>query len=422
MIKVKQIPKLQENGWIILVNQENGRWVKMPLEVYERYNGMPCGESILNAYLEKKFGLFSHDINQTPRLKSVYLALTGKCNLCCSFCTMNSGPQVSTEKNLTFDEIQKILIPKLLEIKPGKIVLTGGEPFVRRDIIDIICLIGKAFDKRIITLQTNGLLIDAICIKQIKRYVGSIEFSIENLFTNSKDMNKMKKLFTACMKEDIPISFSFVIHQGTRKFLEEAIELCHTYKAYLALRPVSMVGRAKNNHREDWTSGEQEKNQIYLEILRYIISRHYYEEQFSGLFLEMPQLRQNCGAFGNIAAIHADGTVLMCENFKTKRYILGDIRSDPIKKIKENAQKKMHLPDYVKEFRDKPEICRTCNVRYFCSGPCIAERAENEQSYVLECGIKKKLLEYNLFYRDNKRTIEYNLKNLLNFLEDRQGA
>lgn len=53
MIKVKQIPKLQENGWIILVNQENGRWVKMPLEVYERYNGMPCGESILNAYLEK---------------------------------------------------------------------------------------------------------------------------------------------------------------------------------------------------------------------------------------------------------------------------------------------------------------------------------------------------------------------------------
>lgn len=37
----------------------------------------------------------------------------------------------------------------------------------------------------------------------------------------------------------------------------------------------------------------------------------------------------------------------------------------------------------------------------FCNGQCVAESIQNEEDY--NCDLKKKLLEFSMFYIDNKK-------------------
>lgn len=407
----------RENGQLIYANTENGRWVKMPQKVYQQYQEKPFGRWKLENYLQDKYRLFQKTENNAGLLHSVYFAVTGRCNMRCGFCTMNAGPDIDAGNELTRDEILDVVIPKLKKLNPKKIVLTGGEPFTRVDIMDIIGAFGMNFDRNIITLQTNGLLLTSDMPEQLAGSVGAIEFSIESLFYNPEQLRQMRGVFDACKAAGIALSFSYVVTDHTVAHIEAALDLCHEYRAGFTLRMVSMLGRARTNNRNDRITQENCKMEIYLRLLRYIIARKYYEETITGMFLFQPQLRKYCGAYGNICAIHADGRVYMCENFKEKRYTLGNIREDELCTIQRSVADKIRTDSYIREFADaKSDICGSCNAGVFCSGSCIAEKAENPTTEMDTCLIKSKLLHFNLFYKDKDKTTEENLKKLLVYM------
>mgnify|MGYP000105419828 CR=1 FL=1 len=416
MKRLNNLPCISENQKVIILNPRNKKWVRMPTQIYDFYLNKDEGEKELCDYLHKKYKLFEEKNRKLSILKSVYFTVTGKCNLCCSFCTMESGPETSTENDLTLKEIRNIVLPKLRKLKPQKIVITGGEPFVRKDLKKIISMMSKYFDKNIITLQTNGLLINKKEVDFLCNNIGAIEFSIENLFSNIKDLKKMKEIFELLKNRKIILSFSFVAHSATKRYLENALELCNEFNAYFILRPVAILGRAKDKHKIDILQEEREKIVLYMEVLQYIIKKHYFTENICGLFLMQPILRNNCGAFGNIMALQPNGTVYMCENLRNNRYDLGNIRTDSVYQIKKTINTKMSNPDYKEEFLVKPLMCKTCKASFFCPGPCIAERDEYSSNI---CYIKKWLIEFNLFYVDKGKTIEENLRKLLFFLENK---
>jgi len=93
----------------------------------------------------------------------VQYAVTGECNLSCRMCRSNESRR--NQKNLTLPEIEK-LADTLSRLRVGIIVLTGGEPFLRDDLPEIIDIFTrKGFTLR---LQTNGILAGE---KQIKEAV-----------------------------------------------------------------------------------------------------------------------------------------------------------------------------------------------------------------------------------------------------------
>lgn len=414
MKRLNNLPCISENKKVIILNLRNKKWVRMPAQLYDFCLNKDEGEKELCDYLNRKYRLFEEKNMELSILKSVYFTVTGKCNLCCSFCTMESGPETSTKNDLTLDEIQNIVLPKLKELKPQKIVITGGEPFVRKDLKKIISMMSKHFDKNIITLQTNGLLINNTDIDFLCNNIGAIEFSIENLFANIKELKKMKKIFELLKNKKIILSFSFVAHGGTKRYLANALELCNEFNAYFILRPLTLLGRAKDKHKADIMQKEREIILLYIETLQYIIKKHYFTENICGLFLAQPILKENCGAFGNILALQPDGRIYMCENLRRHRYALGNVCTDSVYQIKHTINTKIGKQDYKQEFLIKPLMCKTCKVSSFCSGPCIAERAEHRTSV---CYIKKWLLIFNLFYMERKNSIKENLIDLLCFLE-----
>ncbi len=121
----------------------------------------------------------------------VQFALSKSCNLNCKMC--GSVEARKNERNLSLEEIKK-LNEILDKIGVGVIILTGGEPFLRNDLPDII----KTFaEKKIeVRLQTNGILateekVKAVInsgLKDVTISLDTLDPKKQDFICNSKDI------------------------------------------------------------------------------------------------------------------------------------------------------------------------------------------------------------------------------------------
>jgi radical SAM protein with 4Fe4S-binding SPASM domain len=88
---------------------------------------------------------------------SVSWNLTQRCNLECAHCYMSAHAGADTRGELTTAECRRV-IDEIATVNPNVfLILTGGEPLLRRDIWDVA---GHAADRRFTTvLGTNGVLL-----------------------------------------------------------------------------------------------------------------------------------------------------------------------------------------------------------------------------------------------------------------------
>lgn len=419
MKKIEELEKFKGNGKVILLNTDNGHWARMSKEWYNRSIQTVEEKEKFGQMLEERFGLLGEGVEKSHSIKSIYYSMTGKCNLNCEFCTMNSGPHVSTENDLTLSEIRNNLIPKLQKLNPRKVILTGGEPLVRKDVNEIIQSFSEVFGREKIILQSNGLLLTVEQLRKISGDIGILEISIENIFENPKLQEHMEQFFKCANELGIRLSLSFVVDSRSRKYLYDAIELCHKYEANLTTRIVALVGRAVENSKNDSILEEQNTLRVQYDIISYLLKRRYFEDILVGAYIGNLQAKKCCGAFGNILAIHPDGSTLMCGNFKHKKYSMGNIKTKSMEEICKDLDEKLSDVAYEAEFFvDKQKMCSGCDVRYFCSGPCAAEKAENDlKNMQKKCFSTKIMLRYAMFYYDTKRSVEENLKVYQKYLE-----
>lgn len=82
------------------------------------------------------------------------LSVTEACNFRCSYCAPN-GHRHRFAPPLTLDEIQRI-VRAAVSLGMVNIRLTGGEPLMRRDIIEIVRTIAETRGVRDVSLTTNG--------------------------------------------------------------------------------------------------------------------------------------------------------------------------------------------------------------------------------------------------------------------------
>ena len=87
------------------------------------------------------------------------ISVIDRCNLRCVYCMPEEGIEsIPHDEILTYDEILRIC-EIVSELGIRKIKITGGEPLVRKDIVNLIRDI-KNIDKiEQVTLTTNGILL-----------------------------------------------------------------------------------------------------------------------------------------------------------------------------------------------------------------------------------------------------------------------
>ena len=88
------------------------------------------------------------------------ISVTDRCNLRCTYCMPAEGIQLLRHEDiLSFDEITQVA-RIAVEMGVRKIRLTGGEPLVRRGIVDLVRMIAPIPGLTDLSMTTNGVLLD----------------------------------------------------------------------------------------------------------------------------------------------------------------------------------------------------------------------------------------------------------------------
>ncbi|MBU5425184.1 GTP 3',8-cyclase MoaA [Tissierella pigra] len=87
------------------------------------------------------------------------ISLTDRCNLRCKYCMPEDGiSKFSHDEILTLEELYEI-IEIFVELGINKIRFTGGEPLVRKGIVELISKVSKLYGVKDIAMTTNGILL-----------------------------------------------------------------------------------------------------------------------------------------------------------------------------------------------------------------------------------------------------------------------
>lgn len=153
-----------------LVDLLRGSSLKKTLECYKKKDRAKVTEFMKNLIELGALTSGTHTkirgmipISKSPHLRSIHFDITGLCNLRCTHCYQ--AEYLDVEQELSTEEIIRIA-DECSQISVLDVTLSGGEPFMRPDIFDIV----ECFEKRGVRLKgivTNGTLIDDSLAKRI---------------------------------------------------------------------------------------------------------------------------------------------------------------------------------------------------------------------------------------------------------------
>ncbi len=127
--------------------------------------------------------------NHKREINYLRVSVTDRCNLRCVYCMPKEGLSLLGHRDiLSYEEILRIVT---IAVKTGivKVRVTGGEPLVRRGIVDFIGSLKKITDLRDISLTTNGILLEKYAAGLFEGGIQRINVSLDTL-----DPQKYRKI------------------------------------------------------------------------------------------------------------------------------------------------------------------------------------------------------------------------------------
>lgn len=200
------------------------------------------------------------------------ISVTDLCNLKCKYCAPD-GINDAVPKNeiLKAEEIESIA-KSFVELGVDKIRITGGEPLVRKDILDIIERIGKIEGVKDFAITTNGAMLEQYAYELKKSGINRLNISLDTLSSSKyKDITRGGNLDKVIrgIKKAQEIGFEYikinvVLAQG---FNDDEIEALVnlTRDNYIDVRFIELmpIGEAKG-----WALGKFVSNKIVLEKVK----------------------------------------------------------------------------------------------------------------------------------------------------------
>ena len=189
------------------------------------------------------------------------LAVTDRCNLRCQYCMPAQGIDIVDRKELlTFKEMYRIT-RVLSELGVNKVRLTGGEPFVRKDFINLVESLSFNDHLEEINITTNGALVKDH-IADLENYkVKSINLSIDSLkpdkflqITRRDQFSRVWEAYTALLESSLQLKLNVVVQSGfNTDEIVDFIEL--TRESDVSVRFIEEMpfnGKGQRSVSENW--------------------------------------------------------------------------------------------------------------------------------------------------------------------------
>ena len=316
--------------------------------------------------------------------------VTNRCNARCSFCFIDFDDPKTFSEELTLQEIDKLtknLGKSLLNVN-----LTGGEPFARKDLVEIAKKYLTNSTIQSIYITTNASLPERIknFAEEISKFDSNAELtfqiSIDDLPENHNRVRKVKNIFDSCietyrllkkMGDNInPVVSITVTHENCDNIKEifnylnkecgiDAIKCTIVRDEGVYTTPTDKQKKILEAY--DWLTNEIKNKMKTKEIVNYntnsIQGRLHQKKDIMSwkmikkMYLE-PKYISPCHAGSLFGIISSKGKVHPCEILEGKE--LGDLRENDMDLMKIwNNQKAKDTKNFILKSK--------CNCTYECA-------------------------------------------------------
>ncbi|MEF9992032.1 MAG: radical SAM protein [Peptostreptococcaceae bacterium] len=357
---------------VILANQNNGYFIRISKEIFDILNIMIDNklsiEELLSKlnddedrdYINKLFYKLINNViqkqgdkDQNNKNELAAFEITHRCNLHCTHCCIDADCSISDNEDLSTNETIDI-IDKLVEWNPKAIMISGGEPMIRSDFIELMKYLRKNYDGKII-LSTNGTLINDENISILSKCFDKIDISLDGVDEESCSIVRGKGVFDKVIKNIkriqnsgfYNISLSMVISDKNEHLEENFRDLNKTLGTQPLVRLFEPIGRGKDNKSIFSNKGEDE---IYIPL-------DYLSEDYKKISI------RTCSAGKKELFISHDGDIYPCVQFIEDQFKLGNIKNiDRLSELNNdynNMSLRLINPNNF-------EQCKKCKVNLFC--------------------------------------------------------
>lgn len=304
--------------------------------------------------------------------ETVHLSITGRCNLDCPFCYGKSkADDISTTEIFN-------LINELSSMKVFQLAIGGGEPFLRKDIFEVI---DYCQQKNIVAnITTNGTLITDYIARKIRNKVGQVNIS----YNKAVAAKQFKNALSILLKNNIKVGVNLLLTKDILPDLVKTIKELLNYKIdkIIVLRPKPCAN--KKWYKENKLARKE------LLKLKSILGKYSkginVDCSLTCLMHDIPkqELRKKavygCVAGIRFCTIKNNGDVFPCSFFAIKEFLAGNILKADFKNI---WQKSETFKKFRKMNNKIKGQCASCEIRNYCKG-CRRVVLESEKDFYSE--------------------------------------
>lgn len=203
--------------------------------------------------------------NYNRNINYLRISVTDRCNLRCRYCMPKEGLSIlGHEDILRYEEILRI-IAVAVRMGVSKVRITGGEPLVRRGVVDFIARLSSLPGLRDISLTTNGILLENFASSLFNAGIKRINISLDSLqaakyarITRGGDLRAVLRGIEAAQREGFhPIKINVVVIKDVNddEILDfSALTLNKRFQIrFIELMP---MGRAGSGYEEKYVSND----------------------------------------------------------------------------------------------------------------------------------------------------------------------
>ena len=292
------------SGEIVLTTHEAGPLLERgaPLEKIEPFF-LPM--------LEVRDGFHLH----TPLL--VWLEITRRCNLTCSHCYVSAG--TARDNELATEEIFR-LIDEFAEMGVWAIAITGGEPTLHKNFVEIVRYARKR--NLLVGIATNGMFLSAELLAALPRDGVIISISLDDLHIVSEKPDREFRSVARAVELTKAAGFSVNLmtntHRGNIGKLGELISWAKGQGISVRSVPFSPLGRGKSVARqlENTAADVETAASFWFQECQWEHEFHRQTGLCVGVIfnygLSLAYMTRRCSSGRYLCYVCSDGTVYPC--------------------------------------------------------------------------------------------------------------
>lgn len=317
---------------------------------------------------------------RVPQLHTIYFYVTGSCNLRCRHCWIDPVTESQRSKlHLPWRELKPIF-EEAKELGLRSVKLTGGEPFLHPDILEILADL-PAMGLSVV-VETNGTLIGEREAKALKAANANFSISLDGPNAEIHDdlrnvpgsFEKTLMGMAACRAEGLRFQVICSLHRRNADLLPGMAAFAEGLGAHsLKVNVITSMGR----------SDEMREQGELLALPEVLAVRAQMPVPANGfrIFFDLPPallpLRDivrngvgTCGILGILGLLHNGHAGLCGIGEHLPELDFGDLRSVSIKEVWESHPTLATLREKVPA--GLGGICGRCIFRNACLGKCVA--------------------------------------------------